>query len=337
MPGMALLAHGADVIIDTTGPTVEWSSRWPGCEGDQSNSPPDWVSVRGIHKYDRADVVVMQRPSRRWWTDIIPLLQAQGIRVIVDIDDRFDKIDKGNVAKGIFDPRYDAINNYTWVTQAAQLADKVTVTTPSLLKAYGFGHGVVLPNYVPERYLFINGFRPTSVAWTGNIGTHPRDLQVTGGAVGQVLNEQGWNFHVVGTGHGVQQALQLSEPPTTTGWVPFADYPEEMAKATIGIVPLADTVFNEGKSCLKMIEFASLGVPVIASPTADNVRMHQAGVGLLAKTPQKWRTMLSLLMDNREQRLDIAGRSRDVIAKQFTYSAHCDRWWAAWTGEKRRR
>ena len=76
---------------------------------------------------------------------------------------------------------------------------------------------------------------------------------------------------------------------------PFAEYPEQMAKAEIGSGPLDGIVFNEGKSLLKASEYAALGVPVVMSPTPDNVRLRVIGVGMLASTRNHWVKKLNAL------------------------------------------
>jgi hypothetical protein len=144
-----------------------------------------------------------------------------------------------------------------------------------------------------------------------------------------VLKETGWGFYVVGPADNVKDALGLPVEPHAMGWVPFADYPEAMAQTTVGIVPLADTDFNRAKSSLKMMEYASLGVPVLASPSADNVRMHEAGVGELVKKPHHWYKLLKNMVTNQGYRDDVAGRGR-VAMKDYTYSNQSWRWADVW-------
>jgi hypothetical protein len=329
-PAQALQAQGFDVTIDFTGPTVSWSHRFEGTE------PPPWVSVVSVNPYD-ADVVVMQRPARRWWADAIPHLQAQGIKVVVDVDDRFDKIPKANKAHPSYDPQRSGTHNHLWISEACRLADLVTTSTPSLCERYGFGHGLVLPNLVPERYLDLSEpKRPGSIGWSGSVETHPGDLEVTRGSIEQVLRTADAHFHVIGTGRGVRDALKLSqEPSTTEGWIDFEMYPNRLSELEIGIVPLQDSVFNAGKSALKMAEMASVGVAVVASPTPDNRRLNALGVGLLASTPAKWMKLLRSLTNSPDRRTDLAGRSREVMATQtFEFNAH--RWEAAWTARSRK-
>jgi hypothetical protein len=110
----------------------------------------------------------------------------------------------------------------------------------------------------------------------------------------------------------------------------LSDYAAELARSAIGIVPLADSVFNESKSALKMSEFAAVGVPVVASPSPDNRRVHDLGVGLLAGDRKQWRQQVRRLIDSPDCRSQLAVRGREAIASQ-TYERQADRWWSAWT------
>lgn len=328
-PARPLIAHGADVVLSETGPVVLWSHDWSGYQ-----YPPEGVTAMGLAQRPDADVIVLQRPGRRHWADVIPMLQKLGIRVVVDVDDLFDRIDKQNTSHQAYDPSLRDSHNLKWIELACRRADLVTVTTPALLDRYGYGHGLILPNLTPQRYLDLEANRmKNTVGWTGTVDSHPNDLQVTRGAVGMALDAAEWGFHHVGTGKGIKDALGLSQEPTATGWVPFSEYADRMAEISVGIVPLADTKFNEAKSCLKAIEFAALGVPVISTATYDNERMRKLGVGVTVKHPSQWDRALQRMLGDRDYREQVAGRSREAIA-DHTYEKQCDRWWSAWTGEK---
>lgn len=326
MPAQVLIDQGADIRFDAKGPVVLWNRQWRGPR------PPSGVLAIALNEVPEADIIVMQRPHLRYWADVIPMVQKLGIRVVVDIDDLFDRIHKDNPAHRAFDPNVRADDNQRWTDKACELADVVTCTTPLLKDRYGYGHGIVLPNLVPERYLATEapGKRPQTLGWSGSVETHPDDLQVTQGAVRDVLDEYGWGFHVVGTGVGVQEALKLSEPPSTSeGWVPFANYSPALAEMEVGIVPLADTKFNHGKSCLKLAELSSLGIPTVASPTYDNLRLHKLGIGEIAKHPGQWYQRLTRLVADKDYREDVAGRSKAAMAS-MTYERLAHQWADAW-------
>lgn len=321
MPAKALHAQGADIVVRRGGPVVVWDREF---EGD----PPDDAVVMGVYP-PNADVVVLQRPARRFWGDCIPFIQSYGIKVVVDIDDRFDRIHRDHVGRANYDPKRHEVSNHEWVDRACKLADLVTTTTPALCARYGYGHGVVLPNLVPERYLKIGTSRAPTVGWTGTAETHAGDLEAAGTGVGRITTASGWDGRVVGTGVGVGEKLGFKKI-VATGWLPFAEYPKFMARFGVGLVPLADTQFNRAKSCLKQIEFASLGVPVIASATPDNKRMYKAGIGLLAQSCGDFERHLATLLHDDHLREDLAAHGRKVMAAH-TIEGNCGRWWDAWT------
>src|SRR4029453_9029462 len=179
---------------------------------------------------------------------------------------------------------------------ACSLADHVTVSTPQLTKYARHGRYSILRNCVPDS---IFGFAPESrnfaqprIGWTGSVQTHPDDLQQTKGAVSDVLKANGLNFTVIGDGKFVATHLQLDKGTNVlaTGWIPLDHYYGALANhMDVGIGPLEISTFNEAKSALKGIEYAALGIPFVASPTREYLRMEAHGIGKIAKTPGRWR------------------------------------------------
>jgi glycosyltransferase involved in cell wall biosynthesis len=194
---------------------------------------------------------------------------------------------------------------------------------------------------VPASYLEVGKAtldRPERVApwlgWSGSVATHPWDLEQTRGAVAEVLRKhRDWEFHGIGTGVGLAKRLHLEEEQVhhTDGWVTLEEYPFRMAELDLGIVPLEDNTFNRGKSYLKGLEWASLGVPFVATPTSEYQTLHNQGAGWLARRAKDWRRQLDTLMSNRDARMELALRGFEV-ARGHTYEEHAERWWAVWSG-----
>jgi hypothetical protein len=326
-PARVVKDYGIETKVDRRGPVVFWDVVWKG------EHPPPNANVMGLARKPEADVIVMQRPGRKYWAQLIPFLQEAGIRIVVDIDDDFDHIHPANVAYDGYDPKCQEWHHRGWVHEACKLADLVTVTTPALRDSFGHGHGRVIPNFVPSAYLDINDPTPLhAVGWAGSIDSHPTDLQVTRGAVPRALRGTGWGLHVVGMGDRVAKALGMGTPTiSSTGWVDLSDYPTRLAEIGVGIVPLEDSAFNHAKSGLKLMEMASVGVPTVASPTPDNVRLNRLGVGELAASPRKWERTIRALIESEGYRAEVAGRSREAM-KALTYEANAELWVKAWTG-----
>lgn len=282
-----------------------------------------------------ADVVVMQRILSEERYDTLCALQASGVAVVVEIDDDFHAIHKRNPAwHGTNGLGQEGIHR-DWLMRACARADLVTVSTPALAARYGqHGRVQVLANYVPARYLDIvkpaDRLPGTAVGWSGSTVTHPDDLDTTCGQIARLVADLGCRFEVIGTGYRVKEALDLATTPLSTGWLPLEEYPTQLARLDVGIVPLARNLFNEAKSHLKGLEMAAVGVPFVATPTGPYQDLARAGIGIVATTPDDWYTHCRRLVLHADARQALADRFRAKVAEAWTVERNAWRWWDAW-------
>lgn len=277
-----------------------------------------------------ADVMVFQRITHWQLPQAIPLLRAQGVAVVVDMDDDLTTVDPRNVAWTAMHPRYGR-PGHTWnnATRACLDATLVTVSAPALLRVYApHGRGVVLENRVPQRYLDVPHLDSDVIGWPGSVHSHPGDLRVVGQSVGRLIRE-GHRFMTVGTGIGVRQELGLDADPPASGLIPIERWPEAVARLGVGMAPLADTAFNRSKSFLKLIEMSACGVPWVASPRAEYARLHHQGVGLLADKQRDWYRKLKMLATDPTMRREMSEQGRAVAARH-TIEGNAWRWMDAW-------
>lgn len=341
-PAEALAAQGADVDVitmerpDEDQVQAQWGEFFDGTHRVVDVLAPD------------ADVVVLQRPLRKGLVDSIPVLQAKGTKVVVEVDDDFTHMSQRNASwrdchpvatytrHKLPDGTTKVIThggpdrNWQHLARACRDADLVTVSTPALAKRYGaHGRVRVVPNHIPASYLLIERepHDGVYVGWTGSVETHPDDLQVCGAGVARAVRSTGATFAVIGTGKGVQRNLGLDEQPMVCGWVPLDEYPKAVAQLDVGIVPLELTAFNEAKSALKGLEYAALGVPFVASPTGPY--LFDLAVGWHARKPKDWERMVRILIESAEGRAELRGRGREWAATQ-TVEGNCGQWLEAW-------
>jgi glycosyltransferase involved in cell wall biosynthesis len=326
-PAAALIDQGADItVIGGEAPADRQIMATMMVDSDGAHRA---VSVRRPD----CDVVVLQRPLSDVLASSIPLLQAQGVRVVVEVDDDFESISPANISWAAVHPRLSPRRNWRHLRAACAAADLVVVSTPALAARYGrHGRVVVVPNLIPASYLdvYAEPHDEVFVGWSGSLDTHPTDLQECGPGVTRALRSTGARFAVVGTGKGVQRALGLDEPPVACGWVPFADYPHRLAEIDAGIVPLQRSPFNEAKSWLKGLEMSAVGVPWVATPTGPYRQLHALGAGTLAEKPRDWERALRQLIESAEMRTHVAVCGQ-LAAEGLTIEAHADRWWDAWS------
>jgi glycosyltransferase involved in cell wall biosynthesis len=281
-----------------------------------------------------ADVIVLQRISHKHMAESIPFIRAQGVAVVIDIDDDLSSIHPKNQAYGLLHPGDQRFPMHSWVNvqRACEAATLNVLSTPALINVYGrTGNGHVVYNHVPKRYLDVKHNDSTIFGWGGSMHSHPDDPQVMGIAPARLMDED-FIFRVVGNGLDVREVLHLPKFPDVTGVVDLESaWPEVLGSLGVGVAPLSKSRFNRSKSWLKMLEMAATGVPSVVSPRPEYRRLHDQGVPcLFAEKPQEWYASLKKLLTDDVLRQEMSAKSREVAA-QYTIEGNADRWLEAWT------
>lgn len=255
---------------------------------------PKGLAVRGLH-LEGLDLAVFQRIGTPRQVDLVRALQKAGIAVAIDVDDALYCIDPDSGSFPAWnDPRQ--ATHWSNLEEGCKRADLVTVTTDALARHYGRHMRVErIVNGLPE-----GAFHEPSpltvlsdeviIGWSGVAASHPHDLEVVGDALARVMAEDPQvSLRVVGDAAWAAGVLQVPEGRWTDGGRhPLNEYHAALLGTDIGIVPLADTKFNEAKSALKALEYSGVGARVIASPTPANIELSLDTGLSLAKTPDAW-------------------------------------------------
>ena len=101
----------------------------------------------------------------------------------------------------------------------------------------------------------------------------------------------------------------------------------ELLLSDIGIMPLADTIWEKGKCGFKLVQYMACGLPVVASIAPANEEIVDDGVnGFLARSEDEWYFALEKLILNDEirQKFGIAGRKK--IEQNYSYQFWGDRY-----------
>jgi len=115
-------------------------------------------------------------------------------------------------------------------------------------------------------------------------------------------------------------------PVSHVPWSPEAEAPF-LSSISIGVMPLADGLWERGKCAFKMLQYMSTGRPCVVSPAFMNAQiLREAEVGLSAVTCDEWTDALCSLLSDRDaaQKMGEAGRrlavenySVEVLAPRF--------------------
>jgi glycosyltransferase involved in cell wall biosynthesis len=86
---------------------------------------------------------------------------------------------------------------------------------------------------------------------------------------------------------------------------------EFLARSHAGIMPLTNDAFSQGKSAFKLIQYAAAGLPVIASPVGENLRVVKNNqTGFLPETNESWLEALDKLINNQKIYNDMSENAR---------------------------
>lgn len=87
----------------------------------------------------------------------------------------------------------------------------------------------------------------------------------------------------------------------------------------IGLMPLPDTPWEQGKCAYKLIQYMACGLPVVASPVGMNLDVVEPGVnGFLAKDGEEWLEKLGNLIKDAELRKTMGQKGFELVQREFT-------------------
>jgi hypothetical protein len=93
---------------------------------------------------------------------------------------------------------------------------------------------------------------------------------------------------------------------------------EELSQIGIGIAPLPDTSWEQGKCGVKILQYMACGIPVVASPVGVNKSIITHGVnGFLATRAEEWTAALRNLIANPELRQRLGTAGHETVKQRF--------------------
>ena len=174
--------------------------------------------------------------------------------------------------------------------------------------------------------------------------THDGDLAAILPALAEIHREfAGWaTFETI----GFVQDLALPDwirrvapsPHATRSYPGFVQWASSAGPWDIGLAPLADTAFNACKSGIKVLDYAALGLAVLASdvPAYRGALASGPNGGLVANTALDWYRALSRAIRDRAWRQSLAEDAGRRLRESGTLAAQADTWRAAWADVARR-
>lgn len=107
----------------------------------------------------------------------------------------------------------------------------------------------------------------------------------------------------------------------------------DLSAADVGVMPLHDSPWEQGKCSFKLIQYMACGLPVVASPVGMNRDVVlPGGNGWLAADAGQWLQALQSLANDPQQRLRMGRQGRALVETSYCIQAQAPRL-AAWLRE----
>ncbi len=289
----------------------------------------------------RADIVATQRyavPTAAAADALAAHCRSTGATLLYDMDDDLLHIPPGHPDAGELRPKAKLVQHLlraadaVWVSTNA-LATRVASVRPDAR---------VVPNGLDER-LWVAPPRdprprqgPVRILCMGT-STHQGDFALVKPALERLHAAFGSRIAIDLLGVTTQPDLpdwitRPGLPVTAAGSYPgFVNWLVHQPAWDIGLAPLADTPFNRCKSALKTLDYAALGLAVLASDVAVYRGSLADGPGgvLVANRAEAWYDALSRLVRDRNLREQLGRGALDAFATTGTLARQAEQRQAA--------
>jgi glycosyltransferase involved in cell wall biosynthesis len=295
---------------------------FPVAAGVLAHSETLGLGVQDHNKQNHFDcsVIILQRVMYQDFLDVLDVELARPNRPILinDVDDWYWGLDPANAAYAITHPDHNKEQNIDIYRKIIEACDLTVVSTPFLrenIQQWGESLRVeLIENCVTLSDFNVRRFNPRSniVGWVGSTAHRSKDLDEIKG-----LFSAGYRFHHTGEHrNGPRFADEIGVHPAKVEILPLLppwEYGRKGFCFDIGLAPLSDKPFNYAKSWIKAIEYAAAGVPFVASPRPEYVRLKKEfGIGRIAYSADDWVSNVEELTNPKVRRAE-AKLNRDLV------------------------
>ncbi len=162
------------------------------------------------------------------------------------------------------------------------------------------------------------------IGWTGTHSTSIY-LKKVDKLLSQVMEEAEFELVVIS-----------NQPPdlkyTSFTFIPWEKDREidQLNSFDIGIMPLEDNLWEEGKCGFKIIQYFALGIPAIASPVGVNREIIDHGMnGYLTDSSDEWKTAIRSLLSDENLRIKMGKSGREKVIDHYSLLNNKDLFFSA--------
>jgi glycosyltransferase involved in cell wall biosynthesis len=151
------------------------------------------------------------------------------------------------------------------------------------------------------------------IGWSGSYST-AQYLDTVAAVFQDLAKERDFVLKVIGAPKYNLDKVNLNAIP----WKSATEV-EDLLEMDIGIMPMPDDLWSQGKCGLKALQYMALGIPTICSPIGVNRKIIKDGAnGFLAADKDEWIEKLKRLMDSVELRRKLGREGRKTVEQEYS-------------------
>ena len=262
---------------------------------------------------ERFDLIWLQWEVFPWLPGALETLLLRGkIPVVADYDDaifhRYD-LHRSALVRALLGRKIDAV---------MKAAGTVVVGNEYLggrAREAGAKRVVSLPSVIDiDRYQVANRSESDefTIGWMGT-PTTAGFMSAIAAPLAQFCRNGGRRVTIVGA-----KEIALPDVPVTyKAWSEDSEA-ADIASFDVGVMPLPDDPWSNGKCGYKLIQYMACGVPVVASPVGINSQIvDHGGNGFLATTSEDWFVALEAMAKSGEMRREMGMKARKRVVDSY--------------------
>jgi len=279
--------------------------------------------MQDCFKANRYDFVFIYRDAFFFSTFFEKWLSKKKPELIYDFDDAIWLMDK-NPDQGVF----NLLKSPEKTNDIIELCDQIIVGNEYLAEhASNYNQNIsIIPSTIDLNFYQCKKHEEKEricIGWTGSFSTikHfetvvPALLEIKEKYADKVY------FKVIGDPNYENESLGIKG----VLWNSKTEV-ADLSELDIGLMPLPDNEWSQGKCAMKGLQYMALGIPAIMSPVGVNKEIIQDGEnGFLASGKNDWVEKISLLFDNLILRKSVGEAGRKTVEKDFSVEGNQEKW-----------
>ncbi|OHB88353.1 MAG: hypothetical protein A3C38_07210 [Planctomycetes bacterium RIFCSPHIGHO2_02_FULL_50_42] len=277
---------------------------------------------------DWADLVVVQRVVGDLMYHVIRYCKLEGKKVVYELDD--------NIFKYPDSPEYVKNGLQAETLSAIRIirsSDAVTTSTEAIaetVKELVDTPVYVLPNQIDfadiERLTF-SARKRLSVGWAGG-HYHVQDFGLVENALEKVLEKYPAivliMYGACPKGLYERKKARIFLQP----FMPVEEFHFWMAsfRFDIGIAPLYKTEFAKSRSNLRLLQYAAMKIPVVASNYGEYGRALGSGLAGITAEDDQWVDRIGYLIEHPDEREELSKEAHNYVRENYDMEKSVNRW-----------